>query len=223
MHAWWDLVASADDPVVAASVDLLIPDVPATSHLRFWALQASFSDQHSRHGAGHLGLQWIDGYPGSTAVNWGGYRDGGGELEGSPSTLSSARSNPNTRDFEWRPGHVHRLRIARASEGWQGSVVLEGTETTVRTLLCPGDRLTSVVVWSEVFAPCQESHAVRWSNAVVERSSGRLERVGGVRVSYQSVADGGCSNTDQTAESGVLVQRTGSPRLTPGGASLLFD
>ena len=59
---------------------LVAPGVPALS---FWALQVSFHERGRAGGAGHLGLQWHDGHPGSTAVNWGGYGPTGTELDGS--------------------------------------------------------------------------------------------------------------------------------------------
>src|SRR5690349_12962684 len=77
MHLWW---TPAPPPATEVSVVLEIVEPPAVPHLYFWALQASFVDRGRRIGGAHLGLQWYDRHPGGTAVNWGGYRDGGGEL-----------------------------------------------------------------------------------------------------------------------------------------------
>ncbi len=53
---------------------------PAVPRLYFWALQVSFASGPRLQGGAHLGLQWHPRYPGSTAVNFGGY----GPAEGAP-------------------------------------------------------------------------------------------------------------------------------------------
>jgi hypothetical protein len=99
-------------------------------------LQTSFLDGGRHIGAAHLGLQWHSRYPGSTAVNWGGYGDGAGEVEGDRSTLPSALGNPNTRDFAWRPRTPYRLRISGDGDGWwTGAVTDLATEDTTIVLL----------------------------------------------------------------------------------------
>src|SRR5690349_18447275 len=102
MHLWWDM--DVGGPVVAASVTLTVVDPPRWTDLCFWALQASFADRGGGRGGAHLGLQWYARHPGSTAVNFGGYANRGGELRGSQSMLPSATGNPNTRDYSWVPG-----------------------------------------------------------------------------------------------------------------------
>lgn len=218
MHLNW---RGLPDDVVAVEVDLEIVATPATPHLRFWALQASFVDGAQRYGAGHLGLQWIDGYPGHTAVNWGGYRDGGGELSGSESVLPSARGNVNTRNYSWTPGQVYGLRIDKGSSGWRGSVIdrRTGDVTVVRELASPGAQLGHIVMWSEIFAPCDApSLPVVWSNATAHTASGAAHAVTSFSVSYQSVADGGCTNTNvDMSVDGRVVQLTNTERITPAG------
>jgi len=209
---------------------LVAPSVPALS---FWALQASFHDRGRPGGAGHLGLQWHDGHPGSTAVNWGGYRAGGGELDGSASSLPSATGNVNTRDFRWHAGVRYRLRISRADHlppappglvAWRGEVsdLSSGETTVVRDLWATGSALADLVVWSEVFARCDDPSArVRWSGLAVEDDQGLRVPVTLVRVNYQSVTDGGCTTTDSTTDAVGVVQVTGTRRATPQGATLV--
>ena len=221
MHLRW-----LDTPpeMVAVQVDLTITDPPTTSDLYFWALQASFLDADRSNGAGHLGLQSISGHPGNTAVNWGGYREGGGELPGTDSGLPSEKNNPHTRDFSWTPRTTYRLRIERGGTGWKGSVTdIERNETTtVRELLCPGTRLGSIVMWSEVFAPCEgPSAAVEWSNPLAITADGS-HAVTSVKLSYQRVDDGGCTNTTASVIENGIEQRTAAERLAPHGHVLHF-
>ena len=203
---------------------LVPPQVPALS---FWALQASFRDGPRPGGAGHLGLQWHAGHPGSTAVNWGGYAHGGGELDGSVSALASATGNVNTRDFAWRAGVGYRLRISSAGDApggrraWRGEVTdLEtGQRTVVRDLWAAGCELGDAVVWSEVFARCDDpSSRVRWSGLAMEDDEGGRTPARRVRVNYQGLAEGGCATTDSSFDGIGVVQTTGTSRRTAQGA-----
>jgi hypothetical protein len=224
MHARW---LSVPNNATAVEVDLTIIEPPTTHHLHFWALQASFIKGTSTVvGAGHLGLQWIDGYPGRTAVNWGGYATGGGVLDGTESALPGALGNPHTRDFSWAAGSTYRLRIDKGAVGWRGSVldVATGHTTIIRELHAGGSQLGSVVMWSEIFAPCDwPPSAVQWSNPTVyragERSSIEAFSVRQVQLSYQRYEDGGCTNTSTTrVEPGVIEQRTATHRIAHHGA-----
>jgi len=213
---------------VAATLEILLP--PSVPRLYFWALQVSFTDGRHAAGAAHLGLQSHPGHPGGTAVNWGGYRAGGGELEGSEPSLPSALGNPNTRDFRWVPGRPYRLRVvpSAAGQGWRGSVTdLEnGRETVVRDLYVPAAAaLTTPVVWSEVFARCEHPSTVaRWSDLEAVTDDGRSVRPGAVRVGYQRRADGGCDNTTALADpdgAGAGVRQvTATERVVAPGAVL---
>jgi hypothetical protein len=209
MHLWWDGHA---DEVVAASVTLTVVERPPWDDLCFWALQASFTDSTRSYGAAHLGLQWYSRHPGSTAVNFGGYRDGGGELSGSESRLPSATGNPNTRDFSWEPGRGYRLAIALGADGpgtWTGLL----DDVVIRTLSCPGDRLAGFVVWTECFAPCDAAPStVRWSDPSLALASGATLRPSLYRATYQSVTDGGCATgSARPASGGGVLQVTGGP------------
>jgi hypothetical protein len=188
MHLHWD---PAPRPTRAVSAVLEVVEPPVVPHLYFWALQVSFADRGRRVGGAHLGLQWYDRHPGSTAVNWGGYRDGAGELDGDASPLPSATGNPNTRDFAWQPRTPYRLTISGDGDGWWTGAVTDLTTdatTIVRRLHGGGTELVAPVVWSEVFARCDDpAVTVRWSQLDPAPSM--------LRPTYQSHADGGCANT----------------------------
>ncbi len=216
---------------VEATLEVLVaPQVPALS---FWALQALFVDRGRAGGAGHLGLQWHPDHPGSTAVNWGGYDAGGRELSGSGSDLPSALHNPNTRDLTWSENVPYRLRIHRPPPdqvteppapglvAWRGEVTdLDADRTTVvRDLWAAGTTLSAPVVWSEVFAACDDpTSVVRWHELRLTDDDGRSTEADRVRVSYQAVDDGGCVTTDVGVDPVGVVQVTGRARRTPDGA-----
>jgi len=216
-HLRW-LGLPVDQPLVEASVSLEIVVPPAVPHLYFWALQASFVNGTRPAGAGHLGLQWYPAHPGGTAVNWGGYDAAGTELGGTVPALSSATGNPNTRDFSWQPGRPYRLTIRPGLEPgmWEG--LIDGQ--VVRGLQGGGTALADVMVWSEVFAQCDDpSVVVRWSNFAVRTATGTVHP-SQLAVSYQSRFDGGCSNTSVHVAGGVAEQVTNVDRKTSPGAVL---
>jgi hypothetical protein len=208
-------------PLVSAEAVLEVVLAPQVAELYFWALQVTFSDRGRRFGGGHLGLQWHPQHPGSTAVNWGGYAPAGGELDGSVSPLPSALGNPNTRDMAWEPNRPYRLGVSRGAGGWIGAV--DGRP--VRELHAGGAELVDLMVWSEVFARCDDPPVVvRWSELVARDASGREHRPDRLTVTYQSVADGGCSNTDVVVApgGGSVEQRTSVPRTVRHGTVLRF-
>lgn len=220
LHAHW-VGVPAD--TVACEVDLTVVVRPNGPHLHFWALQASFVDRGRVLGAGHLGLQHYPLHPGDSAVNWGGYHQRGGELTGTASALPSAPGNVNTRDYPWQEGTTYRLHIGRGDDGWLGSVtdLGDGRTTVVRELHAPSSDLGHLVVWSEVFAPCEGPQAaVRWSRPLAITRDGTEVGVNTVSLTYQTHADGGCSNTTSRVVDGTLEQRTATPRLHPHGAVL---
>jgi hypothetical protein len=223
LHAWWECPGPLRE--VAVTLEVLVP--PAVPWLHFWALQVSFVDGGRRTGGGHLGLQAAPRHPGGTAVNWGGYAQGGGELEGTTSVLPSAVANPNTRDLPWVARRPYRLRVAAGTGPgqWLGEVtdLASGSVTSVRELRCPGGALTDPVVWSEVFAPCDApGTAVRWSDPAAVTPAGEVVVPPAVRTTYQSVADGGCSNTATFVDRGAVVQATATERRVPHGTRLLL-
>ncbi|NNC74235.1 MAG: hypothetical protein HKN93_01865, partial [Acidimicrobiia bacterium] len=203
MHLWWE---SGGVDAVRVSVDLEILEPPAVPRLYFWAIQASFVDSMTGrlHGGAHLGLQHHPAYPGSKAANWGGYAPDGSILDGTESALPSAPDDPNTRDFHWAPGLRYRLSIERAGDGqWRG--VIEQPESDVRVIVRElvvspsADSLTSIVVWTESFAACDDPPvAVRWSNFTSYSADGEATHPLSLRARYQAYRDGGCTNT--TAE-----------------------
>lgn len=214
----WD---GPEPDLVEVAATLTVVEPPTVDRLHFWALQASFLEGPGagrRHGGGHAGLQWHPAHPGGTAVNWGGYGADGRELTGTVSTLPSATGNANTRDLRWEPGRPYRLSMGRDDEGWVASV--DGT--AIRALHVGGDRLGTIMVWSEVFARCDDpSSAVRWSDLVGRSPDGTLVRPAAVRTRYQSVPDGGCSNTSSDADrAGGIIQRTNTARTASPGTVL---
>ena len=221
----------------SAAVTLEVIEPPTVPRLYFWALQTDFADDRGRRAGGaHLGLQWHPQYPGSTAVNWGGYRAGGGELAGSGSALRSTLGNPNTRDLRWTPGRRYRLRVSKVTAAhhptepappgtvaWRGSVVdLDaGDQVVVRDLYVPGDRIVGVTMWSEVFARCDDpSAAIRWSNPEIMTADQQVWAPAALAVNYQSYSDGGCANTASFVDDVGVVQRTATERVTAQGARL---
>lgn len=214
MHLRWDL-GPARVELVEVAATLTIVEPPVVPRLYFWALQASFASGNRHEGAGHVGLQWHPGHPGSTAVNWGGYAAGGGELAGSASAFPSAMGNANTRDFVWEPGRPYRLGIRRGGAGWEGLV--DGV--VVRSLRATGDRLTDSICWSEVFAACDDpSVTVRWSDLAAVTADGRSVQPRAVTLSYQEWERGGCTNTSSELDGdGGVVQRTNTERRLSHG------
>jgi hypothetical protein len=217
-HLLWRWGGSAP-ALVEVGATLTVLERPVVERLSFWALQASFYEGSGRRlGAGHTGLQHHPSHPQGSAVNWGGYGASGRELDGSTSDLASATGNPNTRDFGWRAGEPYRLRIGRQPDGWTAWV----DDVPIRTLWVSGDRLADVMVWSEVFAHCDDpSAAVRWSDHWGLTAGGDRVSPASLEVRYQSVPDGGCSNTSSDPDGrGGVVQRTNVLRATRPGTRL---
>jgi hypothetical protein len=226
-HLWWELPPSG--PLVEVSAVLEVVAPPAVDSLYFWALQVDFVDGPVHHGGGHTGLQWYSRFPGATAVNWGGYAsqaEGGGVLGGSQSLLPGFMDEQNTRAYPWLPARPYRLRVYRSPEragAWRAEVtdVQAGQATVIRDLFPGGRYLASPVVWSEVFAPCEApSVSVRWSELAAKEESGNMIPVDGVRVTYQSIAEGGCPNTTVVREEAGFLQVTNAVREVRHGARL---
>ena len=191
---------------------------PTVARLYFWALQVSFVEAGREVGAGHTGLQWHPSAP-AGAVNWGGYYSGGappggdGTLPGTGSSLPAVDGGPHTRHFAWSPGRKYRFRVwSPAAGAWRSEVTdLDLGETTViRDLLVEAHGLASPLVWSEVFAACDDPPTeVRWSQLQALEATGLAHTATSVTLTYQSLADGGCSNTETYAEGQYFVQATG--------------
>lgn len=212
-HLHWRMPAS--DPLVEVQATIEVLEPPRTADLYFWALQVGFSGG----GAAHTGLQWHPARGGIPAVNWGGYRGGGGELDGSVSDLPALDGNPNTRLLDWEPVRPHVLRVFAAPDGrgWRASV----DDVAIRDLYAPGEFLVSPIVWSEVFAPCDgPSVVVRWSGLRGITAKGRVVEPEALSVTYQSYADGGCDNTDFVVDDIGVRQVTSTERHVPHGAEL---
>jgi hypothetical protein len=220
LHLAWRFPSGAGH-LVDAAVTLQVTQPPVIDHLYFWALQVGFPGS----GAAHLGLQWNRAFPGFGAANWGGYAVDGSLLRGTESTLPSTPGDPNTRDYPWEPRHAYRLRVQRAGDGlWRGEVTDLSTRlaTTVRELMAPSPFLTDVIVWSEVFARCDDpSVTARWSDFVAVDERGEPIEPVALVANYQSPAAGGCANTTSALDDqDGAVQITNSERVTPQGAVL---
>jgi hypothetical protein len=220
-HLHWRLDAA--DPLVEVAAVLEVVRPPVVDRLYFWALQVSFLDGRGSRGAAHVGLQWNRNHPGGRAVNWGGYDASGSLLAGSASPLPSAPDDPNTRDYPWEPGRPYRLRVSAlpSSPGrWQGEVtdLRSGRATAIRHLAAGGDRLGGPMVWSEVFARCDDpSVEVRWSGLRATTAAGDPVVPTALTVSYEAGAAGGCDNTTVAADDLGVVQRTATARLVRAG------
>lgn len=229
-HLAWVLPPGPPLVEVSAVLEVLAP--PKVDELYFWALQVGFAggpagaETGADRGAAHIGLQWNARHPGGRAVNWGGYAPGGGLLRGTPSALPSGPDDPNTRDYPWRPGRPYRLRVSPSPDlagHWQGEVTdgSTGEASVVRHLDAGGDRLMAPVVWSEVFARCDDpSVSVRWSGFQGRTATGDRVVPGGLSVSYQNREAGGCDNTTVSLDGVGAVQTTNAERTVPGGHRL---
>lgn len=221
-HLHWHLEEA--EPLVEVSAVLEVVTPPVVDRLYFWALQVSFLDDRGSRGAAHVGLQWNRNHPGGRAVNWGGYAADGSLLAGSDSALPSAPDDPNTRDYHWEPGRPYRLRVSAlpSSPGrWQGEVtdLRSGRATVIRQLAAGGHRLGAPMVWSEVFARCDDpSVEVRWSGLQATSAAGDPVVPTALAVRYEAGAAGGCDNTTVAADHRGVVQRTATARLVPSGA-----
>lgn len=219
-HLGWSLPAGAGH-LVEAGVTLEVETPPAVDRLYFWALQVAFPGA----GAAHLGLQWNNRHPGFGAVNWGGYATDGSLLAGTESPLPSTPDDPSTRDYPWEPARPYRLLVRRAAEGeWRGEVtdVRTGSTTAVRDLASAAPYLAGPMVWSEVFARCDDpSVTARWSDFQVTTDRGDRFAPTGLTVNYQSHSEGGCANTTSVLDDqGGALQTTNTERLTPQGSTL---
>jgi hypothetical protein len=142
-HLFWQMPGAARNARlvdVSAVLEVVVP--PSVSALYFWALQVDFVDSRGIWGGGHTGLQWNRRYPGSTAVNWGGYASaerGGAVLPGSISGLPGFDDDPNTVGYPWLPGRPYRLRVHRSPDvpgAWRAEVtdVVSSRATVVRDI-----------------------------------------------------------------------------------------
>jgi len=215
-HLIWQDVPACQAVEVSLRVDVR----PTVDRLCFWALQASFTDGRVRTGGAHLGLQWNPKYPDSRAVNWGGYHEGGSILDGTVSPLRSTTGDRNTRDLWWEPGRPYRLRIEPAEPGWWAGKLTDDRDNVVevRRLHGGGSRLVAPMVWSEVFARCDDPQvSATWSDPVFELDGVRRTPTH-YQVNYQGVDRGGCTNTSSTVVDGGVRQVTNTTRLIPQGA-----
>ena len=221
-HLWWQLDGAEPLVEVRAVCEVLVP--PTVDRLYFWALKVGFSDGRTGHGGAHTGLQWHSrSRRAGRAVNWGGYhdaRDGGGELPGSRPRLPALNPQGNTARYRWEPGRPYRFSVTRSDAGWRADVtdVSSGDTTVIRDLHAGGRYLVSPVVWSEVFAGCDDpSVTVRWSGLEAVTASGAVIRPRTATVTYQARQAGGCGNTTVGSDDLGLLQVTNTTRRVGDG------
>lgn len=226
LHLGWQL-PPVGEPVVECAVDFELLDEPANRRLIFWALQASFSDGRRSFGGAHFGFQWHPNHPSRRVVCWGGYADAGGELSGDTPFPGSLDGNGNICHFPWTTGERWRWRIRATPDRpgwWRGEIVAPGggEPIPIRDLHGGGRYLTDLMVWSEVFAHCDDpSVRVRWTSMTATLESGRIVSPTALSVNYQSYEDGGCTNTNSFLDGYGAVQQTSTERATAQG-SLLY-
>lgn len=206
-------------PAMEAEVTVEVVEPPAVARLYFWALQASFQPGG---GGAHTGLQWNPRHATGRAVNWGGYGWDGSILKGTESSIPSSVADPNTRTWLWEDARPYRLRIRPgSSSGWWRADVTDletGERTPIRELEGGGDHLGGLMVWSEVFARCDDEPVrVRWSDPSVIDRAGDRHAVERYRVAYQAFGRGGCTNTQVEPGPGHVDQVTATSRTVPAG------
>jgi hypothetical protein len=91
----------------------------------------------------------------------------------------------------------------------------------IRDLYAPGRFLADPVVWSEVFADCDDpTVSVRWTDLRATTVTGRLVAPEALSVTYQARNEGGCDNTSVRLDAGGVVQDTNTSRGVPHGMVL---
>jgi hypothetical protein len=217
-HLWWQGLEGEELAEVSVGFEVLRE--PASDRTYFWALQATFADGHRSYGAAHLGLQWYSRFADCRAANWGGYASppDQGVFNGTPPALPGFPDDPNTRAYPWRTGVVYEFRIRRGERGWAGEVAdtSTGERVVLRELLAGGDRLRDVVLWAEVFAPCEApTTEVRWTDLAAVTAAGERRRPDRVRLSLPG--DGNCPNSDLVLDERGFRQVTGAVRHVSDG------
>jgi hypothetical protein len=220
-HLWWQGLEGEELAEVSVGFEVLRE--PTADRTYFWAVQATFADGRRSYGAAHLGLQWYPRFDDNRAANWGGYASppDQGVFDGTPPALPGFADDPNTRAYPWRSGVVYEFRIRRGERGWAGEVTdsSTGERVVLRELLAGGDRLRDVVVWAEVFAPCESSTTdVRWTDFAAVTASGERRRPTRVRLSLPG--DGNCPNNDVVVDDRGIRQITGAVRHVRDGMVL---
>jgi hypothetical protein len=96
-----------------------------------------------------------------------------------------------------------------------------GEQTVIRDLHVPGRYLADPVVWSEVFARCDDpTVTVRWSRLRAVTAAGRSIAPEAVAVTYQARSQGGCDNTTARLDEDGVAQDTNAARSVPNGSVL---
>jgi len=211
--------------------------MPEDPDPRFWALQISTyalgqPDETNGRGVGgaHIGLSY--GRGAERGLSWTGYDErklaaGKDWVDARlDATLSRELAVADPEDefrhyrYPWREGEGFRIAVAPTpgrNGWWRGTVtdLSSGEKTVVCDLNAGGDSLGRVMVWSEVFAPCDaRSASVIWSDLRGARLDGSIYRPKIVRVNYQPYDAGGCGNTNvEVRPNGAFRQVTNAVRV----------
>ncbi len=207
-HAWWQGLPNV--PIVSCAAKLNIGEIPTDDQLYFWAMQMTICDSRGvGRGGMHTGLQHNPRFTqtGSRAVNWGGYVEGTNTvLRGTDPSLPFFAGDPNTAGFAWEPNRNYWLRVYRDAHGWVADItdLVTRHTTMIRRVFCDGDRLTNILVWAEIFAPCDHTPtSAKWSDFTVQTSDGSLYHPTFVRLTFP----GPCGNTNIAVDgNGVVLQ-----------------
>lgn len=230
MRGWWQFDDVRQWCEICVTIEVT-QEPPAG--LEFWALQVFFDDNTGGVSAGHTGLQHHPSYPGDGAVNWGGYLQSNGSLlNGGPLTNPSAAGNANTMNYPWTAGTKYRYRIYESPvpaplgqlKAWRSEITDLSTNTTtvIRDLYAGGEWMAAPLIFTESFNDCDApASCVEWSDfQATECDTGEVFQPTAVQLSYQSCAEGGCSNTNMTAAGNTVEACTNTPRTNSDGAVL---
>lgn len=220
-HLYWKCPNVA---YLQVNATITVTNPPTVPKLYFWALQVNFESDNRKQGGAHFGLQHHSQYQNNGAINWGGYFDLGGELEGTTSNLKSDLNNVNTRNYQWQSNIAYEYKIQKTSDGnWLGSITnLEtGEQTHVRELFCDAEYITNPMVWTECFANHDDpSTTVAWSNLKAISTDGKEHKITSAEINYQKISDGGSANTNSYIHQSSFIQQTNTQRTNLSQTSI---
>jgi hypothetical protein len=220
------------DPEFGAeiTVNVEVLATPSQSKIVNWLIQTEFLDDSGSSldsaGTGFFGLRFAPTFPNSRAIVCAASSAfDGSELTGPESPLPSATGEPQVRTYGWVTGRKYLLRIYSYA-GWQWRFEVTDTVTSVtsivRDISIPGGSIVrGAVLYTEAFTDCQIQSSVRWSNLqfAAPDESDLITPTSAV-AAYQTYPEGGCTNGNQIASGGGVVQATGVPRTTPHNSTI---
>lgn len=217
------------DPEYGAelTVNLEVLATPSQTRMINWIIQTDFTnDSDIVVGSGFLGLRYDPVFPNSHAVlaSASSALDGS-DLTGPTSALPSITGEPAVRNFDWVTGRRYLLRIYPYS-GFQWRFEITDLTTSVTTVvrdisIPDGTYVRGAILYTEAFVDCQTTSSARWSNLqwMTVYEDDLITPTTAV-AAYQGYAEGGCTNSNQTASGGGVVQATGVARTTPHNSTI---